>query len=129
MPWLGFERRWRDELCAAVIPRVDAAGLPGLGELDTDEFWSRFATAAPADARAALRLAVWILTLTPLLLVRRPTTFRRLSSDLRDQHLDAALRHRFSVIRDLAGLLKLVALLAYFGDSEVRVRVQGSGRP
>lgn len=129
MPWLGFEQRWRDELCAAVIPRVDPAGLPGFGELDTDEFWSRFSSAAPADVRGVLRLAVWVLTLAPPLLVHQPRTFRHLSSDLRGKHLDAALRHRFWAIRELAGLVKLVACLAYFGDPAVRVRVSGSGRP
>lgn len=128
MRWLGFERRWRDDLCAAVIPRVDPVGLPGLGEVDTDEFWSRFLVAAPPDVRRSLRLAVWVLTLCPPLLVRSPMTFGHLSSELRDRHLDAALRHRSWVFRELAGLVKLVACLAYFGDPAVRARVSGSGR-
>lgn len=127
MPWLSFERRWRDELCAAVVPRIGPAGLPGLGELDTDTFWSRFSAAAPADVQRSLRLSVWVLTLSPPLLVRRPRTFRRLSSELRDKHLDAALRHHWWALREVAGLVKLVACLAYFADPAVRVRVSGSG--
>lgn len=127
MPWLGFERRWRDELCAAVVPRVGPAGLPGLGELDMDEFWSRFSAAAPADVRRSLRLAVWVLTLSPPLLIGGSRTFGHLSSERRGEHLDAAFRHRCWVLRELAGLVKLVACLAYFADPAVRVRVRVSG--
>lgn len=127
MPWLGFERRWRDALCAAVIPRLDPAALPGLGEVDIDEFWSRFTTAAPVDIRRSLRLAVWVLSLSPPLLVHRARTFQHLPPELCFRHLDVALHHRRWVIRELTALVKLVACLAYFGDPAVRVHVSGSG--
>lgn len=71
---------------------------------------------------------MWALTLTPPLLVRRPRTFGHLSPELQGKHLDVAFRHRFYAVRELAGLVRLVACLAYFGDPAVRTAVSRGER-
>jgi hypothetical protein len=58
--WASFERRWRDELCAAMIP-AGGADTPGYATVPTDQFWDRFAATAAPTFQLGLRAAVWVL--------------------------------------------------------------------
>ena len=120
IPWLGFERRWRDDLCAAALPGYEAVA--------SEQFWRRFhATAAPTF-RLGLRASVWALTLAPLLRLRRPRTFGHLPAAERDATLVRSVEHRSRLVRDLAGALRLAVCMAYFADPDVRARAGvGSG--
>jgi hypothetical protein len=92
------------------------------------EFWSRFSHAAPIDVQRALRAAVWVLTLAPIAVVHRARTFGRLPADLQDRYLDLALRHRSWAIRELTGVVKLAACLAYFSDPAIRAQASDTAR-
>jgi hypothetical protein len=120
IPWLAFERRWRDSILAAMIPRLDSSGLPGLAELDLTGFHERFDLAAPPLLRFGIRAAVWFLIFAPPFLIGRFAPFSRLSAEDRDRVLDRASRHRLYLVRQLLLTLKLVASFAYFQDPRVR---------
>jgi hypothetical protein len=125
--WFAFERRWREELCAAAIPRVDGSDLPGYDQADTDAFWQRFGRTADPTFQLGLRAAVWVLTLAPLATLGRPRLFGKLPAHVRDARLVDCLEHRARPIRDLAGVLRLAACMAYFDDQAVRTRVLVGG--
>jgi hypothetical protein len=120
IPWAPFERRWRDALCAAAIPAHPPA-VPGYAAIETDAFWDRFAATAAPTFQLGLRAAVWVLTAAPLAR-RRPATFARLPGHEQDALLVAALEHRARLVRDLTGVLRLAACMAYFADPDVRTR-------
>jgi hypothetical protein len=124
IPWAPFERRWRDELCAAAIPAAPPDVL-GYAAIDTAAFWDRFAATAAPTFQLGLRAAVWALTAAPLAR-RRPATFARLQDHEQDALLVAALDHRARLVRDLTGVLRLAACMAYFADPAVRART-GTG--
>lgn len=126
MRWLSFERRWRDALLAAMLPRLRPDGLPGLAEVDARDFWPRFHAAAPPALRAGLRAAVWLLTFAPLFLAGRPRTFAALAPRDRDRLLRRAARHRSYVLRQAVLALKVVASFAYFEDERVRARFESA---
>lgn len=124
-PRFAFERRWRDELCAAVVPSVAGTGLPGWDALQTDASWERFFETAAPTLRRGFRAAVWVLTTAPLVRLRRPRLFGRLPADERDAFLVRMLEHRRYSLRQLASVLRLVACQAYFADPAVRAHVAG----
>lgn len=80
------------------------------------------AEASPA-LRRGLGVAVWGLTLAPVLLIGRATTFPRLTPDQRDACFVQASGHRFALVRELTSVVRLVACLAYCCDPGVRARV------
>ncbi|MCC6554537.1 MAG: hypothetical protein IT372_16280 [Polyangiaceae bacterium] len=113
IPWLGFERRWRDAVLAAVIP---ADGAPGVGALEPAEieaFWPAFRAHAPPLVRAGLRLAVWAVSLAPPLVVGAGRTFAALGRDDQERVLVAFRSSRVYLVRQLAVALVAVACLAY----------------
>lgn len=118
IPWLSFERRWRDELCAAALPGYEAS--------DSEAFWRRFSQTAAPMLRNGFRVAVWLFTLAPPVLIRRPRTFGHLTAPERDACLVHAAEHRARLVRDLAGTLRLAASMAHFADPAVRARA-GAG--
>lgn len=116
--WTPWERRWRDALFGALIP-PHAKG-PGLGALDLTAFWNELTFVAPPLLRLGLRVAVWMLTLSPLLLLGRVSLFPGLSDDEKDALLTRADSSRLFLLRQLVAVLKVVAGFAYFSDPRVR---------
>jgi len=122
--WTKTERCWRDALLAAFIPANEAAGLPGLGDLDLAGFWVTVEQRAPALLRLGLRVSVWCLTFAPLLLIGSPRLFTGLDAERRDRMIDRAGRSRLYLVRQLVTTLKAVACLAYLRDPGVRSLVE-----
>lgn len=121
--WSERERRWRDALLTAVIP---ASALepeqPGLAEVDTEPFWSEMERAAPPLLRLGLRVAVWVLTWAPLLLIGRARSFGRLADSEQDRLLEQASSSRWYLLRQLVMTLKAIACFAYFRAPTARRR-------
>lgn len=93
--WLGFERRWRDDLADAALPgrAVDPAA------------WDRFDAVAPPLLRWGFRAAVWALTWGPVLRARAP--LGRLPADERDRWLAEVAASRWFLVRQIAVAAKL----------------------
>jgi hypothetical protein len=128
IPWLPFERRWRDALFAAMLPRLDPDGPPGLGELDLASFWPRFHAAAPPLLRLGLRAAVWAFAFAPLFLRGRLCFFSGLPEGEQDAVLLRAAGHRRFLLRQMALVVKAVACFAYFQDPSARAAVEAGRR-
>ena len=111
----SFERRWCRALLNACIPGPD-----GLHSIDLATFWPRFQASAPSHLRLALRLATWVFTLGPLLLLKRPLP------SLPEAQRDAALRRmaHWPGVGELTEVAKVVACFAYFQDPAVQARVR-----
>lgn len=124
LPWLPVERRWRDALVEAMLPRVGETAMPGVGELDLEPFWRTLGESGSPLLRFGLRASVWGLTLAPPIVSRRPALFTQLSCDERDEFLRRAATHRLYLVRQLVTTLKSLACFAYFHDPSVRERVR-----
>ena len=120
IPWLPFERRWRHDLMAALIPASEAGDRPGLGARDLEPFWARVAAPGPPLLGLGVRAAVWMLTLGAPLLVGRLRLFGSLDAETRDRLLERARTHRLGLFRQLVMALEMMACFAYFGDRAVR---------
>ncbi|HEY7134207.1 MAG TPA: hypothetical protein VIB48_04000 [Acidimicrobiia bacterium] len=104
--WLAFERRWCRELCDAIVPVGDRSGRR---PADVWGACHRLLDAAPRRFRVATRLAVWVVMWSPLLVQRRPRTLLALDQDRRDAVLQQAVASRRALVRDLVGVLQVVA--------------------
>lgn len=124
--WLAFERRWRDQICAAIVPRTGPGGLPGMAEIEASGAWDRLLGSAPFAFAMSLRAAVWALTMAPLVVLGQPRPFGRLATGDQDQVLARCFGARWPVLRTLTGALRLAACLCYFSeplvDSMMRTR-------
>ncbi|MBI4706238.1 MAG: hypothetical protein HY744_34510 [Deltaproteobacteria bacterium] len=138
IPWTSVERRWRDALLAAMIPPAAAlaapaaqppaaAALPGLGELDLVPFWTAYERCAPPLLRLGVRVAVWVLSLAPILVLAVPCLFTQLEPEERDRMLERAARSDWYVLRQMVVTLKLLACFAYFREPAVRALTEGPG--
>lgn len=117
---MRFEQRWRDQLCAAILPRDRDGGLPGIGDLDTSCTWPRLLDKAPSVFRIALRFAVWSLTLSPLLMLGRPRLLGSLRREDQERVLVRALGSRLFALRQVTAALRLAACVCYLADPGVR---------
>ena len=119
--WTRAEQRWRDTLLAALIPSGGSSGLPGLGDVDTESFWRIAEQTAPPLLRFALRLAVWVMTWLPLLVVGRARRFGGLSAAEQDRLLTRVASCRWYLLRQLVQTLRVMACSAYLRAPEVRL--------
>ena len=122
IPWTPWERRWRDALCAAMVPAATST-LPGLDSVDTAEFWREYERHAPELLRLGFRASVWALSLAPAVVLGKPTTFARLTTEDRDRLLEEVSASRFYLVRQLPMTVKLLSCFAYLRDDDVRARV------
>lgn len=123
--WLPIERRFLSTLLAAMLPAHD--GWPGLAGIDLARFWSTYQRAAPPLLRFGLRTSVWILGLSPPLLLGRPHTVLGLDEDARDLLLTRAATSRLPLLAAMATTLKLVGCLAYFHEPSIETRLRALG--
>ncbi len=129
VPWTRRERRWRDALCAAVIPPPADGELPGFSALSTGEFWREVDQVAPPLLRLGLRGAVLGLALCPPVVIGRLTTFDRLTPEEQDRVVTRVGQSRWFLARQLPMTLKLMACFAYLREADVRARIDRQGRP
>ena len=124
-PWLAFERRWRDQLAAAILP--GSGQLPGMAQIDAEHAWRRLLGAAPPTFVTAVRAAVWLLTLCPPLVVGRLRPFGRLQAGEQDLVLARAQASRWPAVRLLTSALCAATLLCYFTDPGVDLAARTGG--
>ncbi len=118
--------RWRRELTEALIPASSPRAhppLPGLADLDRDDFWTRFDTCAPLHLRLGMATAGLVLSaLLPRLRGHRPS-LGGLDPDTRDRLLAHA--ESTPVLCELVWIGKVVACFAYFDHPTVQAAMRG----
>jgi hypothetical protein len=118
----GFEIRWAEAILEAYAPS-DGPGLaPTPGEVDYLGWFLSMRTRAPFLAALGLRLAVWIIALSPIWHTRRLRTFGSLALGERAALLDRLLNHGWFAVRELTLLMKIQASMSLLGTATVRAR-------
>ncbi len=124
IPWTKTELRWREALCAAMIPASSQGSLPGSGDIDTEDFWKEYEEAAPGLLRFGLRASVWALTFSPVAYLRTIKRFEQLTDAERDAVLRKMSQSQLYLIRQLPLTIKLMTCFAYLRDDDVRAQVE-----
>ena len=126
MRLFSFERRWLRALCEAMLPSGVRQDLPGAADVPLERFFDEFTTTVPFEAALGVRAFTWLLTLAPLGWKLR--TFGGLRPADQVRLLEAMETSRFYAVREIPGLLKLVACLAWASQPTVQ-RALGVTRP
>ena len=126
MQLMHFERRWFLTLADAMLPSGVRQGLPGAADVPMARFLDTFFREAALETALGVRAFTWILTLLPL--AWRLRTFGGLRP--RDQliFLDKIEASRFYALREMPGLIKLVACLGWAAQPKVQ-RALGLSKP
>ncbi|MBI4567335.1 MAG: hypothetical protein HY719_02955 [Planctomycetes bacterium] len=117
MTLFAFERRLTITVLKAVMPPVNGVVFP---PARTARFLADYHRGAPLAARLALRAAVLLAWLVPLL-SRPRRTLLGLSPPARDQALQRLFHSRFYLVRQLCQVLKMVAALGHLGNMATQV--------
>lgn len=118
----SFERRWVRVVLGSFAAEGSSELAPRAGEVDyLGTFLGMRASARPV-ARIGLRLALWLVALSPLWYGRRWCTFAGLSLDERQGLLGRLLEHPALAVRESAFMMKLAACLALFASDSLRAR-------
>jgi hypothetical protein len=106
-----------------LVPLLGAMlGEPEGIATDVAAFFADYLRRAPLPAAAGLRVMVWSLTWSPLLVEGRPLPAGALSPEMRERHLARWARSRSYLLREGFFLVKTVALLGWGAHPDVRAR-------
>jgi hypothetical protein len=126
---LELEQQWAQGILASFAP-PDGPGLaPRTGEVDYMPAFVALLTGAAPLSRVGLRLALWLVALSPLFVLFRPRTFMGLAPHERTALLGRLLEHRSFALRESTFLMKTAACLALLGSDTVRERSLYDGAP
>ena len=104
-------------MLGAMLPASEH--VPGYGAADLSLFWMRYPDAAPPLLKLGLRAAVWWVSLWCF--ARHWASPVSVSAQQRDQLLADLSSSRFYLNRQLMLVLKLIATMALFTDSQARL--------
>jgi hypothetical protein len=121
----AFERRWLRDLCEAMLPSGVRQDLPGAADVPLEPFFDEFFRHSPFETAFGVRALTWALTWMPL--GWRLRRFGRLKPGDQVRFLALLDGSRFYVLREMPGLIKLVAALAWCAQPEVQ-RALGASR-
>jgi hypothetical protein len=107
-------------VCDTVVAPGDV--LPPVGQTDAALFFDRWMSRSPRLNRLALRALLHVAELAPLTL-GFGGRLRRLEPAARAQYLARVERAGPPQLRQLAKLVKGMALLSYYGDDAVMLRI------
>jgi len=117
-----LERTWMTDIVSAFAPQGGEGLAPRPSEVDFVAVFQQMGRQATRKAAFGLRLAIWLVAFSPLLLGRGLRLFSHLRPIERSALLAQMLRHRVFAIRELTLLLKFVAAIALLGTESVRER-------
>lgn len=107
----------RSAICA-LYP--GAPGVPGVAELDLDDFLVRYRREAPTLMWLGLVLGAVAFTLSPVLTIGWPLPSFWLPRSALDQHASRAAGHRWYLLRQLVMIVKMSGGLCWGQHPRVR---------
>ncbi len=124
MPLTTIERGWARVALETMFPSgVTLEGdtrVRGADAIDSGDALEDVCQTVPARVALGLRAAVWLVTLSPLLIAFRFSTLGALAQDDREKIILAMLSHRSYLLRQLALLLKAFGALMFVSAPGVR---------
>lgn len=119
-----FERRWLLEMFDAILPSRSHATLTlGAADFPMDRFLDDAEAEAPFEYLLGLRVALWVVMLSPVILFYRARPWTWLPREERIEALRRLLHHPVYVLRELPAILKTVACLGYCGVPAVQAQI------
>ncbi|HXX69797.1 MAG TPA: hypothetical protein VEK07_21635 [Polyangiaceae bacterium] len=129
MKLASFECRWAEAVLGAIFPGSPEEGLAGIGSMNVVVFLGDVMRSLPRRAALGMRLAIWLVSLSPLLLIGRLALFAGLTVADRERVLHRLATSRRYGLRSLVLLLKTIGALLYASDDRVRARMRGASTP
>src|SRR5260370_8805174 len=106
MPVTRWENEWARAAIGAIFPGSVEQGFADIAAMDVPGFLHRVIRTVPFRAALALRLAIWLVALAPLLVLGRPSTISRLPLPDREVLMPRLLSNKPYAIRSLGTLFK-----------------------
>lgn len=129
MKLAAFECRWAEAVFGAIFPGSAEEGLAGIGTMNVVVFLSDVMRNLPRRAALGMRLAIWLVSLSPLILIGRLALFAGLTAADRERVLQRLATSPRYGLRSLILLLKTIGALLYASDDRVRARMQRVSAP
>jgi hypothetical protein len=123
MSLTSIERRWLCSIFATILPTSEADLSPSATDLPMERFVADLNRSAPSDFNLGLRVALWVVMLSPPFMLGRLHTFAGLSADERLAVLRRLAASEIYLLREVPLLLKMIGCLGYCGAPEVQSRL------
>ncbi len=121
---LAFERRWLVALFELLIPaEADPRFRLGAKDAPMHRYVDELLRLAPLKFVLGLRASVWLLQLSPLVLLLRPTLLLALRPSEQYGVLDRLRGSEVYLLRELPLLLKTIGCLGFCGLPEVQAQL------
>jgi hypothetical protein len=128
MKWLSFERRALHALFDTMLPSGAHPRVPlGARDVPMERFVDDLLAQTAPRFLLGLRASLWVIVLSPLLVLGRPRTFLGLSPANRLLLLDRLRAHPRYFVRETINVVKAVACLGYCALPSVRAQVGMEG--
>lgn len=120
MRLLRFERRQLRAIFEAIVPSgADERLTLGVADIPLDRFIDDLMVHAPTQFRVGLRASLWLIALSPLVVVGRLRFFDGLEDAAKLELLHRLGQSEIYLVRELPLLFKMVACLAFGGMPDV----------
>lgn len=120
IPLTTIERRWARVAIETMFPSGALPGVRGADAIDAGAALEDVCQTVPSRVALGLRVAVWLLTLSPLIVAFRFRTLASLAAEEREKIVLKLLAHRAYLLRQLALLLKAFGALMFVAAPGVR---------
>lgn len=134
---LEFERAWADAAFDAIYPEppssTDGAAskrhlVHGIRRMHPAQFLDETIAEAPLEPAIGLRLALWLVALSPIFLLRTFGTIASVRGDVRVRAIELLLASRIYAVRQLTLSLKALATMLYARSPAIHVQMLSSTR-
>ena len=117
----NFERRWLLAIICTILPSGSAERLPwGATDAPLGSFLDDLLDSAPLKFVAGVRACVWLVVLSPPLLLGRFTTFFGLNAADRLLVLERLKQNPIYVVREMPLMFKMIVCLGFCGLPQVQ---------
>ena len=116
-----IEQRWLRGIVQAMFPAGESEVLPyGPYDLDFPAFVTHLLGQVSLKVKLGLRLSVWMIHFSPLVMVFGFRTFSSLAPSAQQDVLYRLSHSPVFIVRELPNLIKLVVCLGYFGHPTIQ---------